>query len=44
MEKTTFAAMANEVFDRSVADYHVTDSIDAPAPRPYDENSVQAVL
>lgn len=44
MEKTTFAAMANEVFDRSVADYHVADSIDAPAPRPYDENSVQAVL
>lgn len=39
-----FSAMANEVFARCVADYHITDSIDAPAPEPYPKESLRAVL
>ena len=30
-----FASNANKIFDQAVADYHKTDSIDAPALRPY---------
>ena len=39
-----FAEMANEVFDRAVADYHKEDSIDAEAPHPYAEGSVEGML
>ena len=28
-----FASNANKIFDQAVADYHKTDSIDAPALR-----------
>ncbi len=30
---------ANEVFDRSVADYHITDNVDAEMRNPYPEGS-----
>ena len=40
----TFSENANAVFDRAVADYHITDNIDAPRPRPYADDSVEAIL
>lgn len=40
----TFSENANQVFDKAVATYHVTDSIDAPMPAPYAEGSPEAVL
>lgn len=36
--------MANKVFDRCVADYHVADDIDAPWENPYEEGSLEAAL
>lgn len=39
-----FAEKAYQIFERSTADYHVTDSIDAKAPTPYPAGSVEAVL
>ena len=30
-----FAGRANDIFDRATADYHITDSIDAPVPQPF---------
>lgn len=44
MEEKGFARRANEIFDESVRLYHVTDSIDAPVPRPYPEGSVEDTL
>lgn len=44
MEQKKYAEVANEVFDRCVRDYHVTDNIDAPVPAPYAEGSDEAVL
>ena len=41
---STFATSANQIFDRCVADYHVTDNIDAPVPTPYPADSVEAIL
>lgn len=38
------ADMANEVFDRCVADYHVTDNVDAPSVNPYSEGSLEAIF
>lgn len=40
----TYAEEANKIFDRAVADYHKTDSIDAPCPNPYPQGSEQATL
>lgn len=40
----TFSENANRVFDRAVADYHITDSIDAPVPAPYEAGSLEATL
>lgn len=36
--------MANEVFDRSVADYHRTDNVDAPCVNPYEKGSLEAIF
>lgn len=36
--------MANRVFDRCVADYHITDDIDAPWENPYEEGSLENIL
>lgn len=38
------AAEANVVFDRSVADYHKTDNVDAPACNPYAEVTFESIL
>lgn len=40
----TFSQNCNEIFDRATADYHLTDSIDAPAPRPYGDEGIEAIL
>ena len=37
-------ATCNEIFDRSVADYHKHDNFDAPCVNPYDEGSFEAIL
>lgn len=39
-----FANNANIIFDRTVADYHVSDNIDAPVANPYPEGSVENIL
>lgn len=36
--------LANEVFDRSVADYHKFDNIDHPVDNPYPEQSLEGIL
>lgn len=38
------AEKCNEIFDRSVADYHITDNVDAPVNNPYEEGSFEAIL
>ncbi len=38
------AVKANEVFDASVAQYHVNDNIDLPCPNPYPAGSLEAIL
>lgn len=38
------ADVANEVFDRSVADYHKTDNVDAPCVNPYETDSLEAIF
>lgn len=40
----SISTLANKVFDRSVADYHVTDSVDTPVSNPYPEGSFEAIL
>lgn len=35
---------ANEIFDRSVADYHKTDNVDAPCMNPYEEGTLEAIF
>lgn len=36
--------MANTVFDRSVADYHKTDNVDAQCVNPYDKGTLEAIF
>ncbi len=38
------AVMANEVFDRSVADYHKYDNVDTPCSNPYPAGSLEAIF
>lgn len=40
----SIARDANEVFDRSVADYHKYDNVDTPCANPYDEGSLEAIF
>lgn len=42
MESIT--TVANEVFDRCVADYHKTDDVDAPVANPYGRGTFEAIL
>lgn len=39
-----FASMANDIFDRSVADYHRHDDVDHPCENPYPAESLEAIL
>lgn len=40
----TFSEKSNQVFDKAVALYHQTDSIDAIAPTPYQPDSLESIL
>lgn len=40
----SFSEMANKVFDNAVATYHITDSIDAVVPCPYEAGSFEQTL
>lgn len=40
----TFANKANEVFNRSTADYHVADHVDTPIANPYPEGTIEHTL
>lgn len=40
----TFAQQSNEIFDRCVEAYHITDDIDAPAANPYAADTVEHTL
>lgn len=42
--KSNIAAVANEVFDRSVVDYHRNDDVDAAVCNPYAEGTFEAIL
>ena len=44
IEGAGFARRCNVVFDRATADYHLTDSIDTPAPEPFAAGSIEALL
>lgn len=34
----------NQIFDRSVAEYHISDNVDTPCNNPYTEGSFEAIL
>jgi len=40
----TFSELCNSILDKAVADYHVTDDIDAVASNPFAEGSFEAVV
>lgn len=40
----TFAQQSNEIFDRCVEAYHITDDIDAPVANPYAAGTVEHTL
>lgn len=40
----SISQLANEVFDRSVADYHKTDNVDTPVSNPYAPGSFEHIL
>ena len=39
-----FTEQANEIFNRAIADYHVTDRVDAPIHNPYPKDSIEYSL
>ena len=39
-----FTEQANEIFNRAIADYHVTDHVDAPIHNPYPKDSIEHSL
>lgn len=41
---TDISAVANEVFQRSVADYHRLDNVDAPCQNPYEKGTLEAIF
>ena len=40
----SITAKCNEIFDRSVADYHKHDNVDTPCANPYEDGSFEAIL
>lgn len=40
----SISTLANEVFDRSVADYHKTDNVDARIENPYGKSTFESIL
>lgn len=41
---TTFSTLCNEIFNRSVLDYHITDSVDASMNNPYELKTIEYYL
>ena len=39
-----FSNLCNNIFEKSVADYHVTDSVDAPMNNPYELKTIEYYL
>lgn len=39
-----FSQLCNSVFNKCIADYHVTDHVDAPVKNPYEPNSIEYFL
>ncbi|MFI3327787.1 MAG: DUF4254 domain-containing protein [Rikenellaceae bacterium] len=39
-----FTKSANEIFQRSIADYHINDSVDHPIANPYSDGSIEHLL
>lgn len=39
-----FTALCNQIFQRSIDDYHRTDSVDAPIENPYSAGSIEHLL
>lgn len=39
-----FAQDSNVIFDRCIADYHVTDDVDAAINNPYESSSIEGIL
>ena len=39
-----FSNLCNSIFEKSVADYHVTDSVDAPRNNPYELKTIEYYL
>lgn len=40
----TFTSLCNKIFDESIRDYHVTDSVDAEMKNPYEMKSIEYYL
>ncbi|MDY5813270.1 MAG: DUF4254 domain-containing protein [Bacteroides sp.] len=40
----TFSTLCNEIFNRSVLDYHITDSVDASMNNPYELKTIEYYL
>ncbi len=39
-----FTTTANQIFERTIADYHLTDSVDQPIQNPFQEGSIDHLL
>ncbi|MFI3305881.1 MAG: DUF4254 domain-containing protein [Rikenellaceae bacterium] len=39
-----FTSNANQIFERAIADYHLTDSVDQPISNPFEEGSIDHLL
>lgn len=40
----TFTELSNNIFDKTIADYHVYDNVDTPINNPYTEKSIEYYL
>ncbi|NMA72713.1 MAG: DUF4254 domain-containing protein [Bacteroidales bacterium] len=40
----TFSKLSNQIFEKSTADYHITDHVDAEMKNPYPEKSIEYYL
>ena len=44
MNNRPFTALCDEIFERAIADYHVSDDVDTPIRNPYAERSIKYYL
>ena len=38
-----FSALSNQIFDKCIDNYHLTDNVDAPIQNPYELKSIEFV-